>query len=62
MVDHFGLEVVQAYMGHVQDNAEEAVRRAVAQLKDCSFTYPMDDGSRIRVAVTVKQRAAFGCN
>ena len=29
MIDHFGLQVVQAYMGHVQDNAEESVRRVI---------------------------------
>lgn len=41
MVEHYGLEVVQAYMGHVQDNAEESVRRAIAVLTDGSFTYPL---------------------
>ena len=30
MVGHFGLDVVLAYMGHVQDNAEESVRRVIA--------------------------------
>jgi 5-oxoprolinase (ATP-hydrolysing) len=39
MVAHFGLDVVQAYMGHVQDNAEEAVRRVITALKDGEFTY-----------------------
>ena len=34
MVEHFGLDVVQAYMGHVQDNAEESVRRVITRLKD----------------------------
>ncbi|TAM49799.1 MAG: 5-oxoprolinase, partial [Burkholderiaceae bacterium] len=29
MVDDFGLDVVRAYMGHVQDNAEESVRRVI---------------------------------
>ncbi|PIE58311.1 MAG: 5-oxoprolinase [Desulfobulbus propionicus] len=60
IIDHFGLQVVQAYMQHVQDNATEAVRRAVDCLKDCSFTYPMDDGSHIQVAVCVnhEQRSA----
>ena len=33
MVDHFGLDVVQAYMRHVQDNAEEAVRRVIDALR-----------------------------
>ena len=34
MIDHFGLDVVQAYMRHVQDNAEEAVRRVIDTLED----------------------------
>ncbi len=53
MVDQFGLEVVQAYMGHVQDNAEEAVRRAITHLKDGQFTLPLDNGAQIQVAVRV---------
>ncbi|WP_250124435.1 hydantoinase B/oxoprolinase family protein [Chroococcidiopsis sp. CCMEE 29] len=53
MVEHYGLEVVQAYMGHVQDNAEESVRRAIAVLTDGSFTYPLDDGSVIQVAIAI---------
>ncbi len=46
MVEHFGLDVVRAYMGHVQDNAEEAVRRVIAALHDGSFTYELDNGAR----------------
>ena len=53
MVDHFGLATVQAYMGHVQDNAEESVRRVIDVLSDGTFEYPMDDGSLIKVAVTI---------
>ncbi len=53
VVDHYGLDVVQAYMGHVQDNAEESVRRVIDRLKDGEFTYPMDIGSTIQVRVTV---------
>ena len=37
MVDHFGLKVVHAYMGHVQDNAEESVRRVIDALRSCEF-------------------------
>jgi 5-oxoprolinase (ATP-hydrolysing) len=55
MVAHFGLGVVQAYMGHVQDNAEESVRRVIDVLKSGSYAYSMDDGSVIKVAVTVEQ-------
>ena len=53
MVHHFGLNVVQAYMGHVQDNAEEMVRRVIDVLKDSSFTYPLDNGAEIKVAISV---------
>jgi 5-oxoprolinase (ATP-hydrolysing) len=53
MVDQFGLEVVQAYMRHVQDNAEEAVRRVITRLKDGRFEYRLDNGAVIRVAITV---------
>lgn len=57
MVEHFGLEVVHAYMQHVQDNAEEQTRRMLVNLNDGSFGYEMDDGNRIRVTVTVDRRA-----
>ena len=57
MVDHFGLTTVQAYMRHVQDNAEESVRRVLAVLRDGVFTYPLDDGSRIRVRIAVDRAA-----
>ena len=53
MVDHFGLDVVQAYMSHVQDNAEESVRRVLDVLEGGDFTYPMDDGSQICVSVKI---------
>jgi 5-oxoprolinase (ATP-hydrolysing) len=53
MVGHFGLDVVQAYMAHVQDNAEESVRRVIARLSDSSFTYPTDQGAVIEVKITV---------
>ncbi|WP_313930251.1 hydantoinase B/oxoprolinase family protein [Trichocoleus sp. FACHB-262] len=57
MVEHFGLETVQAYMRHVQDNAEESVRRVIEALKDGSFTYEMDDGSQIQVAIAINHKA-----
>jgi 5-oxoprolinase (ATP-hydrolysing) len=53
MVDQFGLDVVQAYMRHVQDNAEESVRRVITRLKDGAFTLPLDNGARIQVAIRV---------
>ena len=54
MVAHFGLDLVQAYMQHVQDNAEASVRRLIDSLGDCStFEVPMDQGTTIKVAITV---------
>lgn len=53
MVREFGLDVVQAYMRHVQDNAEESVRRVITKLKDGAFTLPLDNGARISVAIRV---------
>ena len=53
MVAHYGIEVVNAYMKHVQDNAEESVRRVIEVLKDGAFEYPMDEGSVIRVKISV---------
>jgi 5-oxoprolinase (ATP-hydrolysing) len=60
MVDQFGLDVVQAYMKHVQDNAEESVRRVITRLTDGAFEYRLDNGAVIRVHVTVdrERRAA----
>jgi len=53
MVACYGLDVVRAYMGHVQDNAEEAVRRVIAVLKDGAYHYELDNGARIEVAIRV---------
>jgi 5-oxoprolinase (ATP-hydrolysing) len=53
----FGLDVVHAYMGHVQDNAEESVRRVLDVLHDCAFTYPLDSGAQIKVAILVDKNA-----
>ncbi|MGG6296765.1 hydantoinase B/oxoprolinase family protein [Leptolyngbya sp. AN02str] len=53
MVSHYGLAQVQAYMKHVQDNAEAAVRQVISTLQDGQFTYRMDDGSQIQVAVSI---------
>jgi 5-oxoprolinase (ATP-hydrolysing) len=51
----YGLDVVTAYMGHVQDNAEESVRRVLGRIPGGSFTYPMDHGAVIRVSISVDQ-------
>ena len=55
MVEQFGLEVVQAYMRHVQDNAEESVRRVITTLKDGAFTLALDNGAQISVAIRVNK-------
>jgi 5-oxoprolinase (ATP-hydrolysing) len=57
MVAHFGLDVVEAYMGHVQDNAAESVRRVLERLPDSSqYAYPTDTGQVIRVKITVDRK------
>jgi 5-oxoprolinase (ATP-hydrolysing) len=61
MLSHFGLDTVRAYMNHVQDNAEESVRRAITALRDGEFAYAMDSGAVIRVRVTVDQRQRSAC-
>jgi 5-oxoprolinase (ATP-hydrolysing) len=53
VIDHYGLDVVHAYMGHVKDNAEESVRRVVDALTDSSFRSDLDDGHHIDVQITV---------
>ena len=53
MIEQFGLDVVQAYMRHVQDNAEECVRRVLETLNGGAFTYPMDNGCQIQVKIDV---------
>jgi 5-oxoprolinase (ATP-hydrolysing) len=55
VVAQFGWETVAAYMRHVMDNAEESVRRVIARIGNGAFDYIMDDGSLLRVAVTVDQ-------
>ena len=52
-VKQFGLATVQAYMQHVRDNAAESVRRVIEKLHDSEFEYPTDQGSVIRVKITV---------
>jgi len=57
MVEHFGREVVVAYMKHVQDNAEESVRRVIHKLTDGEFGVDLDDGSHIHVKVSINREA-----
>ena len=56
MVANFGLDIVQAYMKHVQDNAEESVRRVIDVLQNCNFTYPMDGNRQIQVNISVNRQ------
>ncbi len=57
MIAEYGLDVVQAYMGHVQDNAAEQVRRLLTVLKDGNFEYEMDNGARVVVAIRIDRAA-----
>jgi 5-oxoprolinase (ATP-hydrolysing) len=52
MINQFGLDVVHAYMRHVQDNAEEQVRRVIDVMQDGEFTYPTDEGAVIKVKIS----------
>ncbi|RKE68300.1 5-oxoprolinase (ATP-hydrolysing) [Pseudorhodoplanes sinuspersici] len=56
MVAQFSLPVVQAYMKHVQDNAAESVRRVIDRLHDAELSYEMDQGTVIRVRITVDKK------
>jgi 5-oxoprolinase (ATP-hydrolysing) len=57
MVRHYGLATVNAYMGHVQDNAADAVRSVIAKLKNSRFEVETDQGSVIKVAITIDRKA-----
>ena len=56
MTAHYGLEVVRAYMQHVQDNAEAAVRQVIGVLRDGSFEYEMDSGAKVCVTIRIDQQ------
>jgi 5-oxoprolinase (ATP-hydrolysing) len=57
MVGQYGLDVIRAYMDHIQENAAESVRNVIARLADGEFAYELDNGATIRVKVTVDQNA-----
>ena len=61
MVDDFSLDVVHAYMGHVQDNAEESVRRVIDVLKDGTFECELDNGAVIKVAIAIDRKMRSAC-
>ena len=52
----FGLNVVHAYMKHVQDNADESVRRVIERLHDSEFSYEADQGNVVKVKITVDKK------
>lgn len=58
MVDHFSLDVVNAYMQHVQDNAEASVRGAISVLKEGHFIYPLDNGDKIEVRISIDRSSS----
>jgi len=60
MIEEFSLKTVQAYMQHVQNNAEESVRRVIDRLKDGKFSVSLDNGAKISVSIKVdsKNRSA----
>ncbi len=57
ITEQYGTDTVSAYMSHVQNNAEEAVRRVIHKLSDTTFDYPLDNGAHIRGKVTIDKRA-----
>jgi 5-oxoprolinase (ATP-hydrolysing) len=61
LVAHYGADTVNAYMRHVQDNAEESVRRVITKLKDGQYTLLIDNGARIQVAVKVDLQRRSAC-
>ncbi|HTC13165.1 MAG TPA: hydantoinase B/oxoprolinase family protein, partial [Chthoniobacterales bacterium] len=57
LVEQFGLEMVEAYMGHVRSNAAERVRRVIDHLKAGHFVQKMDSGAEIHVRIGVDSDA-----
>ena len=53
LVEDFDLDVVTAYMGHVRDNAAEAVHRVISALRDGTCRYELDSGANISVSIAV---------
>jgi 5-oxoprolinase (ATP-hydrolysing) len=53
MLSQFGRDTVAAYTRHVQENAEEAVRRTISSLRSGHYDYELDGGERVSVAVAV---------
>jgi 5-oxoprolinase (ATP-hydrolysing) len=53
--EEYGAEVIAAYMRHVLANAEESVRRLLDRLEDGAFTYEMDSGAVVQVAIQLER-------
>ncbi|HTH26941.1 MAG TPA: hydantoinase B/oxoprolinase family protein [Sphingobium sp.] len=61
LLARYGWPTVHAYVGHVMANAEESLRRVIDRISDGAFDYRMDDGARLRVAVTVDRARRSAC-
>ncbi|HEY3653534.1 MAG TPA: hydantoinase B/oxoprolinase family protein [Steroidobacteraceae bacterium] len=61
MVEEYGRDTVVQYMRHVQDNAEECVRRVITALHDGQFVLPLDNGAQIQVEVRVDAERRSAC-
>jgi 5-oxoprolinase (ATP-hydrolysing) len=57
LVEQFNLPLVQAYMNHVRNNASFAVQQLIAGLRNGHFSYSLDDGSEIRVAISINKKS-----
>jgi len=59
LLARYGLDVVAAYMQHIQDNAADLTSRAISNLPNGEHRFDdrLDDGTRIAVRVTVDDDA-----
>ena len=55
VIARYGWDVVHAYMGHVMNNAEAAIRQVIARLRDAAFTYTMDNGAPLKLKITIER-------
>ncbi|NBD18669.1 MAG: 5-oxoprolinase, partial [Cyanobacteria bacterium] len=55
MVEQFSLETVQAYMFHVQNNAETAVKKVIERLREGSYRTELDTGGHIQVQILINR-------
>ena len=61
MVEQYGRDVVANYMRHVQDNAEECVRRVIATLREGDFTLGLDNGAQLKVRIRIDAKRRSAC-